>query len=238
MNNISKALLVVMAKEPVAGRVKTRLSPPLSPTEAAGLYRCLLEDRLMEMKALEGIDLALAYTPEYTEKSFSTLVPKNFKLFYQYGENLGDKLINIFRDNLAKGYEAVSVIDSDTPDLTRFIMLKSFDVLFSCHADVVFGPCIDGGYYLVGMKNNHPEIFKNIPWSRRNVLSVSLQKAEQLGLSVGLLPQHNDIDTHEDLFRFYRRYQDRALEYDWAGSKTFRFLSNLNKTKPSLFDRQ
>ena len=223
-----------MAKEPVAGRVKTRLSPPLTPTEAAGLYGCMLEDRLTEMKTLDGIDLALAYTPEYTEKSFSTVVPKKFTLFYQYGEDLGDKLIHIFKDNLAKGYEAVSVIGSDIPDLTRSIMLKSFNLLFSSPADVVFGPSIDGGYYLVGMKKNHPELFKEIPWSRDNVLTVSLQKAEQLGLSVALLPRHNDIDTHEDILRFYRQYQNRSLEYDWAGSKTFGFLSNLNGKKPSF----
>ena len=223
-----------MAKEPVAGRVKTRLSPPLSPTEAADLYGCMLEDRLTEMKALDGIDLALAYTPEYTEKSFSTVVPKNFTLFYQYGENLGDKLIHIFKDNLAKGYEAVSVIGSDIPDLTRSIMLKSFNILFSSQTDVVFGPCVDGGYYLVGMKKNHPELFKEIPWSRDNVLAVSLQKAKKLGLSVALLPRHNDIDTPEDMLRFYKRHQDRSLEHDWAGSKTFNFLSNLNKKKPSL----
>lgn len=165
-----------MAKEPVPGQVKTRLFPQLSPIEAAHLYLCFLQDMMTEMSALEGIELAIAYTPEHAGKTFASIALKGFLLFAQRGKGLGERLCNIFMEKLEEGYEAVSIINSDSPDLPMSLVAESFQLL-SHQADVVFGPCNDGGYYLIGMQKICPELFVDIPWSTGSVLSKSLEIA-------------------------------------------------------------
>jgi len=224
MKRVHEALLVVMAKNPAPGRVKTRLSPPLSAAEAAGIYRCFLADRLAEMSALQGIDLALAHAPADAQADFAAFTPEPIQLLAQHGENLSEKLVNLFRNVFSRGYRFVAVIDSDTPDLSRKTMRQAFDLLAA--ADVVFGPCKDGGYYLIGMKQNRPELVREIPWSEDNVLAVSLKKAAGLGLETALLPRQNDIDTYEDLLDFYDRNKDKPIDRDWPGKKTMAFLRN------------
>ena len=229
MNKKLTKLLVVVAKEPVPGKVKTRLSPELSPAIAADLYRCFLHDRIQESSTLNEVDRAIAYTPEDARETFTTLALDGFKLFAQQGKNLGERLNNIFLEKLTHGYKAVSIVDSDSPDLPKSIIKESFHLLSSKQAEVVFGPCRDGGYYLVGMRKPHPELFRDIPWSTENVLSVTLKKARKMGLNVKLLSAWNDLDTFEDLLEFYTKYKDRPLSKDCPGNKTFSFLSRLEK---------
>jgi rSAM/selenodomain-associated transferase 1 len=229
MDKQTAKLLVVVAKEPVPGKVKTRLYPELSPIDAAGLYQCFLHDRIGEISTLTGIDMAIAYTPEEAEKTFAALALGNFELFAQRGKHLGERLHNIFLDKFDRGYRAVSIVDSDSPDLPKSVMEASFQLLLSKQAEVVFGPCHDGGYYLVGMRKPHPELFRNIPWSTENVLSTTLEKARKLGINVKLLTRWSDLDTFEDLLEFYNRYKDRGPSNNWTGQKTFAFLSRLEK---------
>ena len=224
-------LLVVVAKEPVPGKVKTRLFPELSPAVAADLYRCFLHDRIQEVSTLNEVDRAIAYTPEDARETFITLALDGFELFAQQGKHLGERLNNIFLEKLSQGYKAVSIVDSDSPDLPKSLIKESFELLLSKRVEVVFGPCHDGGYYLVGMRKPHPELFRNIPWSTENVLSVTLEKARKMGLNVKLLSTWNDLDTFKDLLEFYNKYKDRPLSKDWAASKTFSFLSRLEKIK-------
>ena len=222
-------LLVIVAKEPVPGKVKTRLFPKFSPAVAADLYRCFLHDRIQEISTLNEVDRAIAYTPEDARETFTTFALDGFELFSQQGKHLGERLNNIFLEKLSQGYKAVSIVDSDSPDLPKSLIKESFELLLSKQADIVFGPCYDGGYYLVGMRKPHPELFRDIPWSTENVLSVTLEKAKKMGLNVKLLTTWNDLDTFEDLIEFYNMYKDRPLSKDWTGSKTFAFLSRLEK---------
>jgi rSAM/selenodomain-associated transferase 1 len=233
MDKKSAKLLVVVAKEPVPGKVKTRFIPQLSPADAAGLYRCSLHDRITEISALNGVDRAIAYTPEDARDTFTELSLDGFELFAQRGKGLGEKLNNIFQDNLARGYQAVSIVDSDSPDLPKSIINESFGLLLSKQAEVVLGPCHDGGYYLVGLRKPYPELFRNIPWSTKNVLSTTLVKAGKMGLNVRLLSRWNDLDTFEDILEYYNRYKDRPLSKNWPGKKTFVFLSQLEKFNTS-----
>ena len=229
MNKKLTKLLVVVAKEPVPGKVKTRLYPELSPVIAADLYRCFLRDRIQEVSTLNEVDRTIAYTPENAKKTFTRLALDGFKLFAQQGKHLGERLNNIFLEKLSQGYKAVSIVDSDSPDLPKSIIKESFDLLSSKQADVVFGPCHDGGYYLVGMRKPHPELFRNIPWSTENVLSITLEKARKMGLNVKLLSAWNDLDTFEDLLQFYTKYKNRLLPKKFPGNKTFSFLSRLEE---------
>jgi hypothetical protein len=220
-----KLLLVVVAKAPVPGEVKTRLIPPFTPQEAANLYRCFLQDRLNETGQLKGIDLAVAFTPETARHIFARITSNGFKLFAQKGENLGQRLNNIFIEKIAQGYDAVSIIDSDTPDLPGFIVEQSFRNLISDNVDAVFGPCDDGGYYLVGMSRPHPQLFEDIPWSTAAVLDITLKRAARLGIRTQLLPGWNDLDTFEDLIDFYARHKNLSPDVKWAGKITFNYLS-------------
>jgi uncharacterized protein len=226
---LGKALVVVVAKEPMPGKVKTRLCPELSPADAAGLYRCFLLDRIREISTLTGVDRGIAYTPEEALETFSALAGDGFELFPQRGDGLGERLNNIFLDKLGQGYDAVAIVDSDSPDLPNSMVKESLWLLLSKQAEVVFGPCHDGGYYLVGMRKAHPALFRGIPWSTGDVLSVSLEKAGELGLNVRLLSSWNDLDTFEDILEFYSKYKDRPISDNGSVIQTLGFLSRLEK---------
>ncbi len=223
----AKLLLVVVAKAPVPGEVKTRLIPHFTPAEAADLYRCFLEDRITGIRSLQGMDQAVAFTPADARETFAGLTGNGFKLLAQKGENLGQRLNHIFLEKLARGYDAVSIIDSDTPDLPAAIVEQSFRILMSGGVDAVFGPCDDGGYYLVGLRRPHPELFEDIPWSTAAVLTVTLEKATRLGVRTKLLPGWNDLDTFEDLVDFYARHKNQLPSEKWAGKKTFNYLARM-----------
>ena len=226
-----KLLLVVVAKAPAPGEVKTRLIPHFTPREAVDLYRCFLQDRLQEMGQLQGIDLAVAFTPADARDTFVRISGNGFKLFAQKGNNLGQRLNNILIEKLSQAYAAVSIIDSDTPDLPRTVVEQSFQILMTGNVDAVFGPCDDGGYYLVGMRQPHPELFEDIPWSTEAVLPITLQRAERLGIKTRLLPGWNDLDTFEDLIDFYDRHKNQPATERWPGQHTFNFLSRMNNIK-------
>jgi rSAM/selenodomain-associated transferase 1 len=221
-----KNLLVIMAKEPVPGAVKTRLQPQLSGQQAAALYRCLLLDRIEAVRDLPDIDRAIAFFPPSARSWFSRLAPEDFVLFPQRGEDLSSRLANIVTARLDGRREAVSIIDSDSPDLPAALVLESFRRLHS-GADVVFGPCADGGYYLVGMKAAHPRLFEGIPWSTAGVLPASLARASSLGLTTALLPSWRDIDTFEDLQAFCRRPGDSSPGAPAPGRHTRAYVDRL-----------
>jgi rSAM/selenodomain-associated transferase 1 len=222
-------LLVVVAKAPVPGQVKTRLIPHLTSEEAADLYRCFLEDRIIAMNSLKGIDLAIAYTPSDARDIFTSFSRNEFSLFSQKGKDLGERLNSIFEEKLGDGYDAVSIIDSDSPDLPASTVQESFKRLLSNQADVVFGPCHDGGYYLVAMRKPHPQLFYNIPWSTETVLANTLETAQKIGVKTNLLPWWNDLDTFEDLIVFYNKYKNRSFKTNWPGEETFGYLSRLKR---------
>jgi rSAM/selenodomain-associated transferase 1 len=223
----AKLLLVVVAKAPVPGKVKTRLYPELAIDEATHLYSCFIQDRIEEIGNLRAVDLAISYTPEDSKQYFTRFISNGFQLFPQRGKDLGERLSNIFEDKLAEAYDAVSIIDSDTPDLPRSIVEQSFQLLMSNGVDAVFGPCDDGGYYLVALRRPHPELFQNVPWSTEAVLDITLERAARLGIRTKLLPAWNDLDTFEDLTDFYDKHKNQASKIKWAGENTFNYLSRL-----------
>lgn len=229
-----KKLAVIMAKEPVPGKVKTRFCPPLTPAEAADLYRCFLQDLMLEMEALADVEVAIAYTPARAEKTFLDFRRKNYSLFAQQGNDLGTRMYRIFKEKLTEGYAAVTIIGSDCPDLPNRFVQMSFDILLDRHADVVFGPSLDGGYYLVGMKKNRPSLFADIPWSTEVVLSTTLEKAAQSGIKVELLPAWSDLDSFQSLLTYFRQYTAHPCHRSRTGKITFSYLSNLNKLHEAI----
>ena len=197
-------LLIIFAKEPVPGQVKTRLCPPLSPQDAARLYAQFLDDVLEEMARLPQTKVALAYTPASARTFFQDLAPPGSYFAPQTGEDLGERLRQAFDWGFSQGAGMVLIRNSDSPDLPGSLVMEAMEVLGSGRAQVALGPCPDGGYYLVGLRSPQPQLFQDIAWSGPTVLADTLAQAARLGLTVHLLPPWPDIDTFEDVLTFVK----------------------------------
>jgi rSAM/selenodomain-associated transferase 1 len=210
---VNRALIVV-AKEPQAGRTKTRLSPPLSGEQAADLYRCFLLDTLELMLRIEGAQPILAYTPDEAEAFFRDFAPSGFVFTPQVGTGLGERLDHVLAQCLRDGYDQAVVMDSDSPSLPAAFLKQAFQTLDDPETDVVLGPCEDGGYYLIGIKSPQSALFQKITWSTSAVTGETLQRAQETGLRVVCLPPWYDIDVYEDLQRLTEEL--RALPEEQA----------------------
>lgn len=199
------ALLIIFAKEPRPGQVKTRLTPQLSPEEAAKLYHSFIEDILEEMSQVPKMQIALAFSPPEAQVFFQGLAPPGIGFFPQEGEDLGERMSRAYIRGFEAGYNPVLLRDSDTPDLPALIVAEAREILSAGIAQVVLGPATDGGYYLVGLSRPQPHLFQGLTWSSSTVLNDTLKIARQLGLTVHLLPVWSDIDTTADLIAFVNR---------------------------------
>jgi rSAM/selenodomain-associated transferase 1 len=197
---VSKVAVAIMAKVPRPGAVKTRLCPPLLAAEAAALYRCFLLDKIATVGALADADPVIAYTPEDAQAEVSSLAP-GFALVAQRGSDLGARLYATLGSLLDAGHPAAIAVDSDTPTLPLDFLQQAVDLLSRRGPDVVLGPTEDGGYYLIGVRAAHRELFEHVPWSTSVVLEVTLRRAGNAGLETASLPTWFDVDTAEDLER-------------------------------------
>lgn len=198
-------LTIILAKEPLPGQVKTRLSPPFSPEMACRLYHCFLEDIIEAMVRLRGMEVAIAFTPAGGRGFFQNLAPPKVRLVAQEGRDLGERQAGAFAWGFDAGYDVVLLRGSDTPDLPGDIMLEAVEKLGTGSAQVVLGPSRDGGYYLIGLKGLQPRLFEGLSWSTDSVLADTLSRARELDLEVHLLPYWRDIDNYADLLDFLKR---------------------------------
>ncbi|HSF04151.1 MAG TPA: TIGR04282 family arsenosugar biosynthesis glycosyltransferase [Methylomirabilota bacterium] len=189
-----------MAKAPRAGEVKTRLCPPLSPGAAAALYRCFLQDKIEQVRALKDARPFVAYTPDEARAEFAALAP-GFALVRQHGADLGARLLASLGALLGDDDTGAIAIDSDTPTLPTAFLQQAVDRIADPTVDVVLGPTDDGGYYLIGMRVAHPDLFKAMEWSTPRVLGETLRRAAAAGLRLVCLPPWFDVDTPDDLAR-------------------------------------
>ncbi|MDK2890109.1 MAG: uncharacterized protein PWR21_741 [Methanoculleus sp.] len=192
----------VMARMPVPGEVKTRLVPPLTPPEAARLYAGFLQDAIDRLARISGIRPFVAYTPPAADSFFSGIVPPGFSILPQAGGDLGERLAAVSGALFSRGATAVVLCDSDSPTLPGRYIGEAFRRLEE--ADVVIGPCDDGGYYLIGMRRHTPRLFAGIPWSSARVTQRTVEAAGRLNLPVFLLEPWHDVDTAADLDRLCR----------------------------------
>ena len=197
------AALVIFAKAPIPGEVKTRLCPPLTPDEAATLHGSFVLDMLERTKlAVAKLQLPfhryLACAPSSELVFFKIMEERQgVRLLDQVGENLGQRMHRTFVDVFAKGYTHVIIMGTDVPTLPLSVYQEAFTMLG--RSDVVLGPALDGGYYLIGLKQPAEQLFTGVPWSTDQVLAVTQQQANALGLSVELTTAWRDVDTIEDL---------------------------------------
>jgi uncharacterized protein len=199
---MKEAVIIVMAKQPVVGKTKTRLHPALSLQEAADLYQALLMDTLELASNQLWADLALAITPPQSRQYFEEITPAGTLLLPVEGRDIGECLRWALSLALEMGYHKALALNSDGPSLPSGYLGQAGAYLEK--ADIVLGPGEDGGYYLVGVKQEHIEIFEGIAWSTEKVLSQTLERAARLGLNTRLTPQWYDVDTPADLLRLIK----------------------------------
>lgn len=192
-----RCALAVMAKAPRPGKVKTRLAPPLTLEESAALNVCFLRDtaeNLAAVSATSEADAMVCYTPMGDEALFDGVLPKSFSLIPQRGDGFGDRLLAAVEDILSCGYGAVCLIDSDSPTVPEAAYRQAVDELNRPGDRIVLGGADDGGYYLIGMKRAHPEVFTGIHWSTETVYAETISAIRASRIDLVELPLWYDVD--------------------------------------------
>jgi hypothetical protein len=194
--------LAVMAKAPRAGKVKTRLQPPLSAEEAAALNVCFLQDTAENIGAVAdegGAQGLICYTPVGDEAAFDGLLPQGFALIPQRGDGFGERLQYAAEDILNCGFGAVCLIDSDSPTLPSSALRAAVSELAEPGERVVVGPSHDGGYYVIGMKRAEPRVFERIRWSTEHVYAQTVERVREAEIQLVELPMWYDVDDGSTL---------------------------------------
>jgi len=191
-------VLVIMAKAPRQGAVKTRLAPSLSPAAVTDFYCCLLDDTLALARSLGDVEVAIM-CPDSDVNELAQLADSQASVVAQKGEGLAAGLTSVFTHFAAPGRQRTIAFNSDSPHLPRSVLEDAFETL-AAH-DVVVGPTHDGGYYLVGAKASHPTLFTRDGIGTSSALERLLSRARTLGLSVGFAAPFYDIDVVDDLTR-------------------------------------
>jgi uncharacterized protein len=260
--------LAVMTKAPQAGRVKTRLVPPLTPEEAAELNKCFLRDTAAAIsiacsrrpacppkprrrrvgdagkiqfknasashsEATTAACGIAVYTPVGAESAYNDILPVDFSLLLQRGEKFGERLYLAVEDLVKCGFDSVCLIDSDSPTVPAETFQQAVELLSTSENRVVLGPSDDGGYYLIGVKKPHRDLFEQIDWSTERVLNQTMRRATEIGSEVKLLPTGYDVDDAAGLRRLCNELLGDATSSDIAPS-TRKFLASFVERKKLL----
>jgi rSAM/selenodomain-associated transferase 1 len=224
--------LAVMTKAPRAGKVKTRLVPPLTPEEAAGLNICFLRDIASAIfqatRAVSAGGIAV-YTPVGAEDTYQGILPEDFSLLPQRGDAFGQRLGFATQDLLQLGFGSVCLINSDSPTVSQDAFSEAATVLARPGDRIVLGPSDDGGYYLIGFKKLHRRIFEEIEWSTEKVLRQTMERAAELKLETHCLPTCFDVDDRAALRRLCQEMfgspQNESTGY--ASTSTHKYLAEI-----------
>lgn len=215
--------LLVFAKRPEPGRVKTRLHARLTPEQASALYEAMLRDALDAYGAL-GVAVRLYHTPEGGPLPEDWL-PERASQHAQRGDRLGERLLNAFVESFAAGHEAAVVIGTDHPTLPPAFVSHAFELLAE-PLSVVLGPTADGGYYLLGINDLFPSLFR-MDYSHDGVFADTLDRAGTVARHVSVLPEWFDVDDPEDLDRLAA---ELAAVPDEVAPRTRLVLSRLTQS--------
>lgn len=186
--------LLILVKNPVAGKTKTRLAESVGHERALKMYHQLMEYTRDQALHLAGTRRLLFYSEAVIEND--AWPSEDFDKRVQEGPGLGERMANALQTAFAAGAERAVIIGSDCPGITASLLKKALDCLHD--NDLVIGPALDGGYYLLGMTELHPELFSGIEWSTEKVAKQTLAKAKALGLSAAELVPLSDVDYLED----------------------------------------
>ncbi len=191
--------LIIFTRYPEAGRSKTRLVPVLGADGAARLHQKMAENTVEQARCLQqivAVDIEVWFVGGDLDLMTAWL-GEDLVFQQQPIGDLGDRMCAAMKSAFSKGYQAVVIVGTDCPDLDATLLADSFQALQ--HHQLVIGPAIDGGYYLIGLQALIPELFAGINWSTATVLPETLAIADRLGLKPLLLPCLTDIDVPQDL---------------------------------------
>jgi len=192
-----KEHLIIFTRYPEPGKTKTRMIPALGEQGAAQLQQQMTEHTLAQVK---NVNRPLSVEIQFAGGTISQMqnwLGDNWLYTPQSPGDLGQRMTSAFETAFASGMARVVIIGIDCPQLNGTLLQMAFERLQN--KDLVLGPALDGGYYLVGLSRSLPELFQGIPWGTSEVFSDTLKIAKPLGVSVSLLPMLSDIDRPEDL---------------------------------------
>ena len=208
-----------LCQKPVPGEVKTRLIPYLSPEQAASLYQAFLVDWCNALSTISAAHRVIAYTPPEGLNALQPLIGKDLVYIPQRGPTLGERLIAAAQWACNQKYAKFLCVGSDSPTLPIQYVEGALDLLES--RDIVIGPSVDGGYYLIGFSQHGaslliPTIFEGIAWSTEVVFRQTLGKIQRINVQLGLLPPWYDVDTPAGL----QLLRDHLCGMDLAGESS------------------
>ena len=217
--------LILFAKDPVLGQVKTRLQPALDRETTLDLYRCFLADSIEKICSVAGVDRYVEVASSEVSEYFARIARDSriSDVSLQSGKDLGEKMRHALGKYLDAGYERVVLIGSDSPSLPASYIQQAFQ----SGGDLVIGPSIDGGYYLIGMMRQLTEIFSGVTWGSGSVLEETLERVEACGRSLELLPVWYDVDRIEELRFLKTHLQALSLSGKSDAAVTGKFLKQL-----------
>jgi uncharacterized protein len=223
-----------MAKAPRIGAAKTRLVPPLSAAEAAGLSACFIRDaaaNIAEAARHAAIAGYIAYSPREAEAEFVSLLADGTRLLPSRRPGLGASLYDAATDLLSARYGSVCLINSDSPTLPTSLLVDAARALSLPGDRIVLGPAEDGGYYLIGLKQVHARLFDDISWSTPLVLPQTVERACEIDLEPIVLPMWYDVDDIAALRRLYGELLGRDAAHNsgsvYRAAHTATFLKQL-----------
>lgn len=217
--SVVPSALLVFAKKPEPGRVKTRLTALLTPDEAADFYAAMLRDALDAYADL-GCAVRLYLAPDASgdapdaDSAVPALpegwVPDGVSVHVQHGDGLGQRMLHAFVDGFRAGHERLAVIGTDHPTLPLAYVEMAFELLRAEPLRVALGPTADGGYYLLAMNDLYPRLFEGMTYSHARVFEDTLRRAAEVVAEPIVLPTWADVDTPDDLRRLAREVDEGA----------------------------
>ena len=189
--------LIIFAKEPKWGRVKTRLKTVLSEQQCVNLYKAFLRDTYSLSDSLTPLSKILAYDSLKEEPQYLKKIFRKYYFYKQEGNDLGTRMHNAFLWGKRSGAKRMVIIGSDSPTLPVQYIQQAFKSL-TAH-DVVLGPSRDGGYYLIGLIRPDVDLFKDVAWSLDQVFKKTVENAQKLKMRVHILKEWHDVDDAESL---------------------------------------
>lgn len=216
-----KEAIIIFTRVPLPGKTKTRLQSMLSGYECAEIHKNFLKDLKNTCEKM-GRDIFIFHTPIDKENIISGIFGEKHSYKLQEGRDLGEKMYNAIEYVLKNKYDSCILIGSDIPFLSIDDLQKAFDILKE--KDIVLGPTVDKGYYLVGMKKPLKRIFENIEYGHGNVLDNTITSIKRENLTYGLTNTNRDIDAPDDLMHFYHLIIQGKIDLNMNTSK---FIKNI-----------
>ncbi|HEY0048140.1 MAG TPA: TIGR04282 family arsenosugar biosynthesis glycosyltransferase [Pyrinomonadaceae bacterium] len=222
-----KRAIIIMAKAPLAGTVKTRLQPFLSAEQCARLAACFLRDTINKAKTLK-IQLIIAYSPAGEIDYFRRSADEKTSFVEQKGDNLGEKMFSAFRFAFARKTEALVMIGTDSPTFPADFIKQAFELL-ETDSDAVLGKTEDGGFYLLGLRKLDEKIFEAVEWSSPKAFEQVRQNIMNLSWRLSEVPRWYDIDEAKDLEQLKNEFLNNKNAPRRA-PQTFEWITkNINK---------